>query len=143
MIRPQKTGGASTTDRAGLETVHDFFTSRDTLVVTLIDRPARSIGDLQDIVRALNAKGASLRATEPPIYTTSAAGKAFLHMLGVFAEFEINLRRERQVKGIAKAIKAAGAHKGRPSSIGAAQIHARKTELGDVRLADENRPRRA
>jgi DNA invertase Pin-like site-specific DNA recombinase len=49
---------------------------------------ARSIGDLQDIVRAAKAKGASLKATEQPIDTSTAAGKCFLDMLGVFAEFE-------------------------------------------------------
>jgi hypothetical protein len=48
---------------------------------------ARSIGDLQDIVRAVKAKGASLKATEQPIDTSTAAGKCFLDMLGVFAEF--------------------------------------------------------
>jgi DNA invertase Pin-like site-specific DNA recombinase len=46
-------------------------------------------------VRTLKAKGASLRATEQPIDTSTAAGKCFLNMLGVFAEFEANLRRER------------------------------------------------
>ena len=56
-------------------------------------------------------KGAYLRATEQPIDTSTAAGKAFLDMLGVFAEFETNLRRERQLEGIAKA-KAAGVYKG-------------------------------
>ena len=52
------------------------------LTVTRIDRLARSIGDLQDIVRELKAKGATLKATEQPIDTSSAAGKAFLDMLG-------------------------------------------------------------
>ena len=61
-------------------------------------RLARSIGDLQDIVRTLKAKGADLKATEQPIDTSTAAGKAFLDMLGVFAEFETNLRRERQLE---------------------------------------------
>jgi len=42
-----------------------------------------------------------LKATEQPIDTSTAAGKAFLDMLGVFAEFETNLRRERQLEGIA------------------------------------------
>jgi Resolvase, N terminal domain len=78
---------------------------------TRIDRLARSIGDLQDIVRAVRSKGASLRATERPIDTITAAGKAFLEMLGVFAGFETNLRKERQAEGIAKA-KAAGIYKG-------------------------------
>src|SRR6185437_7512285 len=48
--------------------------------------------------------------------TKTSSGKAFLGMLGVFAEFETNLRRERQMEGIAKA-KAAGVYKGRPPSI--------------------------
>jgi DNA invertase Pin-like site-specific DNA recombinase len=81
-------------------------------MVTRIDRLARSIGDLQDIVRTVKAKGASLKATEQPIDTGTAAGKCFLDMLGVFAEFETNLRRERQLEGIAKA-KAARIYKGR------------------------------
>ena len=69
-------------------------------MVTRIDRLARSIGDLQDIVRDLRAKGVALKATEQPIDMTTAAGKCFLDMLGVFAEFETNLRRERQLEGI-------------------------------------------
>jgi hypothetical protein len=53
-------------------------------MVTRIDRLARSIGDLQDIVRGVKAKGATLKATEQPIDTSIAAGKCFLDMLGVF-----------------------------------------------------------
>lgn len=53
-----------------------------------------------------------LRATEQAIDTSSASGKAFLDMLGVFAEFETRLRQERQREGIARA-KAKGAYKGR------------------------------
>ena len=78
----------------------DFIRVGDVLMVTRIDRLARSIGDLQDIVRTLKAKGADLKATEQPINTATAAGKAFLDMLGVFAEFETTLRRERQLEGI-------------------------------------------
>jgi DNA invertase Pin-like site-specific DNA recombinase len=92
-----------------------------------IDRLARSIGDLQDIVRAVRAKGASLRATEQPIDTNTAAGKCFLDMLGVFAEFETNLRRERQLEGIAKA-KAAGIYKGRPVSIDVTKVRQLKAK---------------
>jgi DNA invertase Pin-like site-specific DNA recombinase len=82
---------------------------------------------LQDVVRALKAKGANLRATEQPIDTGTAAGKCFLDMLGVFAEFETNLRRERQLEGIAKA-KAEGVYKGRPAKIDAAEIRKLKAE---------------
>jgi DNA invertase Pin-like site-specific DNA recombinase len=79
-----------------------------------IDRLARFVGDLQDIVRAIRTKGADLKATDQPIDTSTAAGKCFLDMLGVFAEFETNLRRERQLDGIAKA-KAAGVYAGKGS----------------------------
>jgi DNA invertase Pin-like site-specific DNA recombinase len=72
-------------------------------------------------VRTVRARGAALKATEQPIDTSTAAGKCFLDMLGVFAEFETNLRRERQLEGIAKA-KAAGVYKGRPASIEASRV---------------------
>jgi DNA invertase Pin-like site-specific DNA recombinase len=88
----------------------------DTLMITRIDRLARSMKDLQDIVHELKAKGIALKATEQPVDTSTAAGKASLDMLGVFAEFETNIRRERQVEGIAKA-KAQGVYKGRKPSV--------------------------
>ena len=78
----------------------DFVQSGDTLVVTRIDRLARSMKDLQDIVHELKERGVAFRATQQPIDTGTAAGKAFLDMLGVFAEFETNLRRQRQLEGI-------------------------------------------
>jgi DNA invertase Pin-like site-specific DNA recombinase len=113
--------------REELRTILDFIRRGDVLMVTRIDRLARSIGDLQDIVRALRAKGATLKATEQPIDTSTAAGKCFLDMLGVFAEFETNLRKERQLEGIARA-KAAGFYKGRPASIDAEQVRALKAQ---------------
>jgi DNA invertase Pin-like site-specific DNA recombinase len=76
-----------------------------------------------------------LKATEQPIDTSTPAGKAFLDMLGVFAEFETNLRRERQMEGIAAA-KARGVYKGRPASIEAADVAALKAEgLGVTEIA--------
>jgi DNA invertase Pin-like site-specific DNA recombinase len=88
LISGEKQSGTSTQGRAELRTVLDFIGKGDVLLVTRVDRLARSIGDLQDIVRTLKAKGASLRATEQPIDTSTAAGKCFLDMLGVFAEFD-------------------------------------------------------
>ncbi len=81
----------------------------------------------------------SLRATEQPIDTSTAAGRCFLQMLGVFAEFETNLRRERQMEGIAKA-KAAGVYagKGRPASIPAERVRElRDSGLGPSAIAKE------
>ena len=127
VIRQEKASGTTIAGRQELRTVLEFIRAGDTLVVTRIDRLARSIGDLQDIVRTLRIKGAALRATEQPIDTTTAAGKCFLDMLGVFAEFETNLRKERQLEGIAKA-KAAGVYKGRPATIEAAQVRELKTQ---------------
>jgi DNA invertase Pin-like site-specific DNA recombinase len=127
VIRAEKHTGTTTAGREELRTVLDFLRKGDVLMVTRIDRLARSIGDLQDIVRTIKSRGASLKATEQPIDTGTAAGKCFLDMLGVFAEFETNLRRERQFEGIAKA-KAAGIYKGRPASIDADQVRQLKAQ---------------
>jgi DNA invertase Pin-like site-specific DNA recombinase len=127
VIRSEKRSGTTTAGRDELRTVLEFLRQGDVLMVTRIDRLARSIGDLQDIVRSVKAKGAALKATEQPIDTSTAAGKCFLDMLGVFAEFETNLRRERQLEGIAKA-KDAGVYKGRPASIDAAQVRQLKAD---------------
>jgi DNA invertase Pin-like site-specific DNA recombinase len=135
VIRAEKQSGTSTQGRAELRTVLDFIGKGDVLLVTRVDRLARSIGDLQDIVRALKAKGAILKATKQPIDTGIAAGKCFLDMLGVFAELETNLRRERQLEGIAKA-KADGVYKGRKPSIDQAQVGKLKAEgLGATEIA--------
>src|ERR1700757_1781415 len=127
LIRSEKKSGTTTTGREELRTVLDFLRAGDVLLVTRIDRLARSIGDLQDIVRAVKTRGASLRATEQPIDTRTAAGKCFLDMLGVFAEFETNLRKERQLEGIADA-KARGVYQGRKASIDPAKVRALKAE---------------
>jgi DNA invertase Pin-like site-specific DNA recombinase len=110
-IRAEKKSGADRGARAELQVLLDFLREGDTLVVTRIDRLARSMKDLQDIVHELKVKGVALKATEQPIDTSTAAGKAFLDMLGVFAEFETNLRKERQAEGI-HAAKARGVYKG-------------------------------
>jgi DNA invertase Pin-like site-specific DNA recombinase len=135
VVRSEKVSGTTTNGRTELATILDFIQKGDELVVTRIDRLARSIGDLQDIVRSLRAKGASLRATEQPIDTSTAAGKCFLDMLGVFAEFETSLRRERQMEGIAKA-KAAGVYKGRPPEIEVDKVRDLKVQgLGASEIA--------
>src|ERR1700689_3242486 len=135
VIRAEKRSGTTTTGRDELRTVLDFLREGDVLMVTRIDRLARSIGDLQDIVRAIKAKGAALKATEQPIDTSTAAGKCFLDMLGVFSEFETNLRRERQLEGISRA-KAAGVYKGRKRSVDIDAVRALKAEgVGPAAIA--------
>lgn len=127
VIRSEKRSGTTRKGRTELETLLDFLRKGDTLVVTRIDRLARSVKDLQDIVLALREKGVALKATEQPVDTGTPAGKAFLDMLGVFAEFETSLRRERQLEGIAKA-KAQGVYKGRKPRLDPVQVRRLRCE---------------
>lgn len=116
MVRTEQKSGATLSGRPELRIILDFIHPGETLVVTRIDRLARSLSDLQVIVKALKDKGAHLAATEQPVDTSTATGKAFFDMLGVFAEFETNLRRERQAEGIAVA-KIRNVYRGRPPKI--------------------------
>src|SRR3984957_17253695 len=75
VIRAEKRSGTTTEGREALSPVPEFLRASDILMVTRIDRLARSIGDLQDIVRIVRARGAVLKATEQPIDTGTAAGK--------------------------------------------------------------------
>ena len=91
MIRTETGSGTSLESRPELGIILDFIHPDETLVVTRIDRLARSLQDLQVIVAKITERGAHLAATEQPVDTSSATGKAFFDMLGVFAEFETNL----------------------------------------------------
>jgi DNA invertase Pin-like site-specific DNA recombinase len=137
VIRAEKVNGARRDGRTELQVLLDFLRVDDTLVATRIDRLAQSPKDLQDVVHELKPKDvAALRATEQPVDTGTAAGKAFLDMLGVFAEFETNLRRERQLEGISAA-KVRGVYKGRKPSIDAAEVLRlrREEKLGPAAIA--------
>lgn len=137
VIRAEKASGTSRKGRSELQTLMDFLRPGDTLVVTRIDRLARSLRDLQNLVHDLQEKGVHLKATEQPIDTSTPAGKAFLGMLGVFAEFETNLRRERQMEGI-NAAKERGVYKGRKPSIDPAEVRRLQQEdgLGATEIAE-------
>ena len=112
----EQKSGTTRKGRTQLQVLLECADRGDTIIITRIDRLARSVKDLQDIVHEMKAKGVNLKATEQSVDTSSAAGKAFFDMLGVFAEFETNLRYERQLEGIAKA-KKAGVYKGRPPKL--------------------------
>jgi DNA invertase Pin-like site-specific DNA recombinase len=136
IIRAEKASGTSRNGRTELETLMEFLRPGDTLVVTRIDRLARSLRDLENIVHELTERGVHLKATEQPIDTSTAAGKAFLSMLGVFAAFETALRHERQMEGI-KAAKARGIYKGRKASIKAEDVRRLREEgIGATEIAE-------
>ena len=82
LVRSEKVSGTSRAGREELERLLEFLHKGDVLMVTRIDRLARSVGDLQDIVKVLRDKQVGLRATEQPIDTSTAAGKCFLDMFG-------------------------------------------------------------
>ena len=98
--------------RPELERALDYVREGDTLVVTKLDRLARSVADLVSITKTLREKGVALRILSMNLDTTTPTGKLMLNLLGSIAEFERELMLERQREGIAKA-KADGKYQGR------------------------------
>ena len=134
-IFTEQKSGTTTKGRNALRECLDFVREGDEFVFTRIDRVCRNILDLQLIVKELNEKGVVLNATEQPISTKDASSKCFLDMLGVFSEFETNLRRERQLEGIARA-KEKGVYQGRKAKIDIERIKVLKEEgLGATAIA--------
>lgn len=102
-------------ERGELQAAIKFGRKGDTLVVTKVDRLARSAAGLWDIVQELEAKGVSLRVFNlggDTVDTRSATGRLILTVFAGFAQFEREMMLERQREGIAKA-KAEGKYKGR------------------------------
>ena len=120
-VRTEKVSGTSLSGRDELKTLLSFLRDGDSLVITRIDRLARSVKDLEEIVEQLNNKGVNLIATEQPIDTSTSVGKCFLQMLSVFAYIETNLSKESEMEGIKKA-KEKGLYKGRKKSIDVDQV---------------------
>ena len=103
---------SSGAERQELERALEFVRENDVLVVTKIDRLARSIRDLCAIVDQLQAKGVSLRILGMGLDTSTANGKLMLNVLGSVAQFEREVMLERQREGIKRA-RAEGKYKGR------------------------------
>lgn len=121
-IFAEKMSGRSTTDRDQLALTLDFVREGDVLVVTRLDRLARSVGDLHQIIEKLTAKGVAFRClNQSGIDTDTSMGRLLIGVLSAVAAFEADIRHERQMEGVAKA-KAAGKYKGRPPSIDPAKI---------------------
>ena len=118
----EKMSGRSTTHRDQLALALDFVRENDILVVTRLDRLARSVGDLYRIIEKLTAKGVGFRClSQAGVSTDTSSGRLMLGVLCSVAAFEADIRHERQMEGVLKA-KAAGVYKGRPTSIDPAQV---------------------
>jgi len=103
---------SSVAERPELEAALEFARKGDTIVVTKLDRLARHVRHLGEIVERLASKGVSLRILDLGLDTSTASGKLMLNMLGAVAQFEREMMLERQREGIAKARKE-GKYKGR------------------------------
>lgn len=119
----EKASGTSRDGRPKLAEAIKFARKGDVLMVTRLDRLARSVSDLHAIAKELQAKDVDLVVTEQNIDTTTPTGRLMFNMLGAIAEFETDLRKERQLEGIAKA-KAEGRYKGRPVTVDGDAIRA-------------------
>ena len=103
---------SSVAQRPQLEAALDYLREGDALVVTKLDRLARSVAHLVAIGERLDSKGVTLKVLDQAIDTSTPTGRLMFNMLGSIAQFERELMLERQWEGIAKA-KAAGKYKGR------------------------------
>lgn len=99
----EKRSGRQMEGRAELQKVLAYVRAGDVLVVTKLDRMARSVLDLAKIMELLNKKNVALRVLDQAIDTSTPEGKLMFSLLGAFAEFENDIRRERQFDGIEKA----------------------------------------
>jgi DNA invertase Pin-like site-specific DNA recombinase len=106
---------SSVAQREQLEAAIEYLRDGDSLVVTKLDRLARSMRDLLGIVDRIEAKGAGLRILNMNLDTSTATGRLMLNVIGSVAEFERDMMLERQREGIAKA-KAQGKYRGRAAT---------------------------
>lgn len=132
----EKKSGKTANGREALAQALEWVREGDLFVVTRLDRLARSLVDLRQIVDTLNAKGVGFRVLQQSaIDTTRSEGRLMLNMLASFAEFENDIRRERQADGIAKA-KEAGVYRGRPAKIVPDDVRRLRSEgLGGSEIA--------
>ncbi|MEO1078522.1 MAG: recombinase family protein [Pseudomonadota bacterium] len=121
----------TTADRPKLKELQRFVRKGDTVVVTKLDRLGRSLNDLSSIVEGFRKDGVAFVVLDQGIDTSTSAGRALFGMLATFAEFETDIRRERQMEGIAKA-KAKGVQFGRKRTVEPEAVVAAYREHGTI-----------
>lgn len=117
----EKRSGASRDKRDAVNAALEFCREGDVLVITKLDRLARSMSDLQEIAKTLERKGVDFIVLDQSIDTTTPAGRLTFHLLGAVAEFERDLIAERRNEGIEKA-KAKGVKFGRREKLSDNQV---------------------
>ena len=131
-IYQEKKSGSSS-KRPALKACLDYVREGDTLVITRLDRLARSTLHLCQIAAELERKGVNLQVLDQNIDTGSATGRLLFNMLGAIGQFETEIRAERQMDGIQKA-KERGVHLGRKKILSEQQITElrQRREQGDL-----------
>jgi DNA invertase Pin-like site-specific DNA recombinase len=124
-IFSEKFTGSAAADRKQLQALLRKVREGDVIIVTKLDRFARSTRDLLNMLHDLAERGIGFRSLGDSVDTTTPAGKLMLTMLGAIAEFERGMIRERCSAGMARA-KAEGRHLGRKRSL---TPHQRKQAL--------------
>jgi DNA invertase Pin-like site-specific DNA recombinase len=128
-IFKEKQSARSTDKREQLSLCLDYVRDGDTLVVTKLDRLARSTRDLLNILNELEKKQVKLHVIDQQIDTSTASGRLLVTMLGSIAEFENDLRKDRQADGISLA-RRNGVKFGRKKALNETQVQ----ELRQKRL---------
>jgi DNA invertase Pin-like site-specific DNA recombinase len=126
---------SSVGNRPVLRAALDFCREGDSLLVTKLDRLARSVVHLGEITARLDGKGVALRILNLNLDSKTSTGKLMLNLLGSIAEFERSLMLERQLEGIAKA-KREGKYKGRKPTARAKGAEVRSLHASGVRPAE-------
>lgn len=120
-------------ERPELQNCLRMLRKGDVLVVWKLDRLARSLKDLVELITELESKQVGFRSITEAIDTTTAGGKLVFHIFGALAEFEHNLIRERTLAGLAAA-RARGRKGGRKLSMSPADIQKAAAMLLNPRI---------
>lgn len=116
----EKKSGRQYDNRKELQACLSYVREGDVLVISRLDRMARSVLDLAKIADLLQGKGVALRVLDQSIDTTTTEGRLMFSLLGAFAAFEADIRAERQAEGIKLAL-AKGVRFGRREALTSAQ----------------------
>ena len=125
----EKRSGVTRQQREAVNAALEFCREGDVLVITKLDRLARSMFDLQEIAQTLDRKKVDLVVLDQNIDTTTPAGRLTFHLLGAVAEFERDLIAERRNEGIEKA-KAKGVKFGRREKLTPTQVEELRAAYG-------------
>ena len=123
----------SKVERVGLKEMLQFVIKGDVVVVYRLDRLARGLVDLLDLMERFKNKNIGFRSISENLDTTTPTGKLMFHITGAFAEFEKNIIRERTRAGLESA-RARGKKGGRPSLITPEKIQMAKTLHANTQL---------